>query len=103
MHESGGWGIVVRRCVLCASAIAIMALGVRPAWALTPAGDCNDDGAVIVNEIVVAVTIALGTRPLADCVAADTNADDIVDVADLIRAVNEALQGGPDAAFRFSR
>jgi hypothetical protein len=57
------------------------------------AGDCNGDGQVLVNELVSAVNIALGTSPVSSCAAADTNGDGQVSVSELIQAVNAALSG----------
>ena len=56
-------------------------------------GDCNDDGAVAVNELITGVNINLGNRPAADCTAFDTNDDGMVAVNELIQGVNANLQG----------
>lgn len=53
-------------------------------------GDCNGDGKVAVNEVVLAVNIALGSAALADCPAASSGGG-AVDIADLIQAVSSAL------------
>ena len=52
--------------------------------------DCNDDGAVGINEIILAVNIALGQAALTACPPASADGE-AVDIADLIRAVNAAL------------
>ena len=57
------------------------------------AGDCNGDGTVSVNELVLAVDIALGALPAADCQAVDTNGDGAVSISELVAAVNSALNG----------
>jgi hypothetical protein len=54
-------------------------------------GDCDGDGRVTVAELITAVTIALATRPLADCSAADANGDGQVLISDLIIDVRAAL------------
>ncbi len=59
----------------------------------TCAGDCNGDGTVGINEIIVAVNIALGSTPIANCSAVDTNGDGDVGVNELIQAVNSSLNG----------
>jgi hypothetical protein len=56
-------------------------------------GDCNGDEQVTVDELITAVNIALGTRPVADCVAADVDRDGQVAVNELVTAVNRALAG----------
>jgi hypothetical protein len=56
-------------------------------------GDCNGDGQVTVDEIVTAVSIALGNVPLTQCPAADDNGDGSVTVDELLRAVSAALAG----------
>ncbi len=61
--------------------------------AATCGGDCNADGQVAVNELVRAVSIALGSAPAGDCTAVDSNADGTVTVAELIGAVNSLLNG----------
>src|SRR6185369_6552599 len=60
-------------------------------------GDCNGDRMVVVNELILGVNIALGLRPVATCPAL-ANALGGVDVAQLVSAVNRALDGcGPAA------
>jgi len=62
-------------------------------------GDCNGDGAVTVDELLVGVNIALG-ESLATCPAFDSTAGGELTVEVLIVAVNNALSGcaaGPAA------
>jgi hypothetical protein len=56
-------------------------------------GDCNGDGVVTVNELVVGVNIALGNASLAACPAFDRDANGEVTIVELITAVNAALNG----------
>src|SRR5262249_41417577 len=58
-------------------------------------GDCNGDGVVNINELILGVNIALARRPLADCRAFDVNGDGAVAITELIQAVNAALHGPP--------
>ncbi len=58
-------------------------------------GDCNGDNEVTVDELILGVNIALGTRPLADCPAFDPSGDGEVTINELIAAVNYALTGIP--------
>lgn len=61
-------------------------------------GDCDRSGGVTVDEILVAVNVALGQVALADCTAADGNGDQAVTVDELLQSVNDALGGCPAPA-----
>jgi hypothetical protein len=56
-------------------------------------GDCNDDGVVTVDEILVAVQIALGGLPSAACPALTTDGSDTVTIDDILQAIDSALHG----------
>jgi cysteine-rich repeat protein len=56
-------------------------------------GDCNGNNQVTVDELVTAVAIALGTRPVGDCSAADGDSSGSVEINELVTAVNHALSG----------
>lgn len=56
-------------------------------------GDCDQNGRVLVNELVLGVNIALGRGQLDTCQSLDTNGDDLVRVNELVAAVNAALRG----------
>jgi hypothetical protein len=61
---------------------------------LTPppcAGDCDHNHQVTVDELIVGVNIALGTRLFADCPSFDTSNEEMVTVDELIVGVNNAL------------
>jgi hypothetical protein len=58
-------------------------------------GDCNGDGEVAINELIIGVNIALGSRPVADCPSFDISGDGSVAINELISAVNAALNGCP--------
>ena len=58
-------------------------------------GDCNGDGAVTVDELLIGVNITLGTLPLDACAAFDANHDTTVTVDELLAAVNLTLSGCP--------
>jgi len=60
------------------------------------AGDCDGDGEVAINELIVGVNIALGSAPVGDCPAFDADGDSQVSIAELIRAVGRALSGCSD-------
>ncbi len=56
-------------------------------------GDCNGDGKVVVNELVLGVNITFGAQPLSACPAFDTNRDGSVVINELVAAVSKLLGG----------
>ena len=60
-----------------------------------PAGDCNEDVDVTIDDLLTVVCIALQRRPLHDCDAADANRDRAVTVDEVVLSVGAAL-GRPD-------
>jgi hypothetical protein len=101
VERRGGVGgakgsVMMIRRMLTTAALAVMPFG-APAWgAESCAGDCDGDGTVAINELVRAVTIALGSTAVAECTVADANGDGSVTIAELIGAVNTALGGCVD-------
>lgn len=57
------------------------------------AGDCSADGRITVDELVTGVSIALGGRPLTECVQLDGDGNGAVSVDELVAAVAHALDG----------
>jgi ELWxxDGT repeat protein len=57
------------------------------------AGDCDDDGTVVIAELTLAVNLLLERADPAACVAVDRNIDGRVTVAELIAGVGRALRG----------
>lgn len=57
--------------------------------------DCDGDGAVTVDELISAVSIALDVTPLDACPAADVDGDGSVMIAELVEGTNAALDGCP--------
>jgi hypothetical protein len=55
--------------------------------------DCGGDGEVTVNDLVLAVGVALGDTTVDACPAADANGDGSVMVAELVEAVSSLLDG----------
>lgn len=82
-------------CLLGAAVYLLLPLGT--AGAQPCPGDCNGDGRVTVDELVVAVRIALGSESPGACPAADRNGDGQVSIEDLIAATLMALSGCPPA------
>ncbi|MDX2166732.1 MAG: right-handed parallel beta-helix repeat-containing protein [Deltaproteobacteria bacterium] len=58
---------------------------------LGPAGDCNADGATLINELVLAVNVALGAQSLNLCPVLDANGDGAVTISEIIAAVTDSL------------
>src|SRR5262249_10312601 len=66
--------------IVCGAALALELAGgasspARAGLRLLCVGDCNDDGAVAVNELVSGVGVSLGSLPLSACPAFDTDDD----------------------------
>jgi Ca2+-binding EF-hand superfamily protein len=61
-------------------------------------GDCDGDGTVAINELLIGVNIVTGTAPVSACRVLDQNGDGGVTVNELVRAVNNALNGCPRAS-----
>jgi hypothetical protein len=59
------------------------------------AADCNGDGRVTIDELILQVRIALGEANLDDCLSADANGSGTIEVNELVGAVNRALDGCP--------
>jgi C1A family cysteine protease len=78
--------------------VAIVAAGSQSAeraWAQSGpcVGDCNDDDAVTIDELITGVSIALGTQLLTKCPTFDSSNDGAVSVAEVVVGVNNALAG----------
>ena len=71
--------------------------GAAPAGAAAPAcvGDCAGDGMVTIEDLIIGVNIALGSRAVSACKAMDSDGGGTVTVDELIRAVDAALNGCP--------
>lgn len=54
-------------------------------------GDCNRDGRVTVDELVVGINVGLGRQPMTDCSRLDANGDGLIAVDDLVSAVRDGL------------
>jgi hypothetical protein len=55
-------------------------------------GDCDGNGVVAINELILGVNIVLAIQPVDAC-PAFANAEGVVDIAQLIKGVNNALNG----------
>lgn len=59
------------------------------------AGDCDEDGMVTIDELVIGANIALGVADLSDCPAFDADENGTVTVDELLQAVANLLAGCP--------
>jgi hypothetical protein len=66
-----------------------------PVAAQNCTADCDRDGTVTVDEIVTALNIGLGTRPVTDCTAGDSTNDGAITVDEIVAGLNFALNGCP--------
>jgi hypothetical protein len=82
--------------LLSVAAASLIALSASAGAQECP-GDCNSDGTVTVDEIVLAVNIALGVQPPTECANADVDGNSAVEVDEIIAAVNAALCGCGEA------
>lgn len=57
------------------------------------AGDCNGDGRVTVDELVVGVNVALGQGSPDQCANLDRSGDQTIDIDELVGAVYSAMVG----------
>lgn len=75
-----------------------------PASPIPPCtGDCNRDGQVAINELILGTSIALGNAELPACSALDCRATSSVPIDCLTRAVRAALHGCPGRSHDHAR
>lgn len=58
-------------------------------------GDCDGDGRVSIDELVVGITIASALAPVETCPRMDSDRDGVVTIDELVAAVGNALDGCP--------
>jgi len=81
------------RSLVLAICVSLLALSSGARAGSACVGDCNGDGTVGINELILAVNIALGSRQIVDCVNVDANGNGLVSINELVSAVNNALNG----------
>lgn len=91
------WSASYRRSLTWVAAAILSQALVAPASAVC-VGDCNADQSVHVDEVILAVAIALGNRPASDCTVADTDSSSSVTVDEIVAALRTALEGCPGAS-----
>jgi hypothetical protein len=62
------------------------------------AGDCNDQGSVALDELVLVVNVALGQVPVEECVAADSDGLNAVTIDEVVKSIDNALHGCASAS-----
>src|SRR5579862_6261191 len=95
----------LRGAVAMVVALTALVAATHPAFACI--GDCNGDGEVTVDELIVGVNIALGVANIDACPAFDRNGDGAVTIDEILAAVNALLIGcpatpAPDATATFT-
>jgi hypothetical protein len=86
LHGETGFGIQPLPTTCEDGAIEVVGAPICP-------GDCDGNGEVTIDEILLGVTIAMGTASLDLCPAMDSDGDGEVTIDDLMRAVAAALEG----------
>jgi len=71
----------------------VACLAASPLSAQLCPGDCNGDGAVTIDELVLGVRISLGEAALVACPAFDATPDGVLRIDELVRAVAAASDG----------
>ena len=92
MPKAGGTHV---RPAVVALALWVGFSTARAALAAACVGDCNGDGEVTVNELLVLVNITLDTAALSSCAVGDQNDDGQITVNEIIGGVNNALGSCP--------
>ncbi len=87
---------VVRGTVAAIASLLVLSVPslVRPASGAC-VGDCNRNGEVTVDELIIGVTISLETAPLSRCPEFDEDGTQAVEIYELITGVNNTLGGCP--------
>jgi len=70
---------------------ALLLVSADPSAACT--GDCDGDGEVTINEVVLGVNIALDNTPVGACAQFDADGDGTVAINELIASVGDVLAG----------
>lgn len=75
------------------SCLAVLTVYAASAGAQSCPGDCNDNNAVAINELITGVSIVLGRTQLSACPAVDGNGNGTVSINELVAAVAASLNG----------
>ncbi|MGH7788213.1 MAG: hypothetical protein ACRERC_15180 [Candidatus Binatia bacterium] len=83
--------------MLFATALGLASLTAGAARAQdTCTGDCNLNGVVTINELILGVGISLGNQLVTACPAFDANDNGVVAITEIIAAVGKSLNGCDD-------
>jgi hypothetical protein len=83
-----------RRCsgrIIVALTLAVVT--VQRVAAQSCVGDCDRNGRVAINELILGVNIALGSQPLSACPAFDCTGNGAVPINCIVQGVNSSLEG----------
>jgi hypothetical protein len=96
LPPQGGKELLIAAVSRLLAVMCLLLIGgaVSPALAAC-AGDCDGDGQVTVNELIVGIRVALGSASLDECTSIDADGDRNVTIGEIIAAVNVALDGCP--------
>jgi cysteine-rich repeat protein len=83
----------LRHLVRVSSYVLVLSVGTSTSAQTVCVGDCDGNGRVVVNELVVGVNIALDRVALSMCRAFDLDGDQRVMVNELVRGVDDAVLG----------
>jgi hypothetical protein len=89
--EAGMWHVLVDDVE--GNGVWQVTTAIFTATATVCAGDCDGDGQVTVDELVIAITSALDGGVAGDCLSIDTDASGTVTVDEIVTAVGNALAG----------
>lgn len=90
--------MIIREQLAFPDALGILPGNLEPCTEDCPAfcaGDCNGSGMVTIDELTLAVSMALGDRDISACAAVNTQEDTRVTINELVHAVALALAGCP--------
>ena len=82
-----------RAVVVATLAALLLVVGAESAPSAACVGDCNGDGEVRINELVIMVNLDLDGGSVSICLAADVSGDGVITMDEIVLAVNRALYG----------
>ena len=82
-----------RAVVVATLAALLLVVGAEAAPSAACVGDCNGDGEVRINELVIMVNLDLDGGSVSICLAADVSGDGVITMDEIVLAVNRALYG----------
>ena len=93
IQSKGGGERVMQWITRIALTLVIATTFVATSVSAQCVGDCNGDENVRINELIIAVGIALDRQDLSVCPSIDGNSNGRVDIGELISAVGNSLRG----------